>query len=384
MASTLKLRRSATQGAIPTTAQLALGELAINTYDGKLFLKKSVSGVESIVDVTTSSGGGSGSSVTIGTTAPSSPSAANLWWDSANGKLKIYYNDGNTSQWVDAATGSIGASATITLGTVTQGLPTSSLSITNSGTSGAAVFNFSIPRGSQVSLNATPVISVNPNVSPSISNTGSNGDSVYQFSLPRAAIVTLNATPVVTVNPDVSPSISNTGSGGDSIYQFSLPRAPNVTLGTVTTGAAGSSVSITDTGTNGDSVFNFTIPKGDDGTTGPSGPMGPKSSLLSYPTTQDTDVTLFYTTNALTISKIVSVLPNGTTSPSCSFNIKYASDHSTAGTAVTSSAITTTSISTGTSTTSFANASIPAGSFVWIEVTTVSGTVPALSVTMEF
>jgi hypothetical protein len=51
MANTIKIRRSATASAVPTTAQLALGELAINTTDGKLFLKRSVSGTESIVDV---------------------------------------------------------------------------------------------------------------------------------------------------------------------------------------------------------------------------------------------------------------------------------------------------------------------------------------------
>ncbi len=38
------------QGAVPTTTQLALGELAINTYDGKLFLKKN-NGTESIVQI---------------------------------------------------------------------------------------------------------------------------------------------------------------------------------------------------------------------------------------------------------------------------------------------------------------------------------------------
>ena len=47
--STIKIRRSATSGKTPTIGDLALGELAINTYDGKLFLKKSVSNVESIV-----------------------------------------------------------------------------------------------------------------------------------------------------------------------------------------------------------------------------------------------------------------------------------------------------------------------------------------------
>lgn len=56
MANTIQLRRSATASAVPTTAQLALGEIAINTYDGKLYLKKSVSGTESIVDISSGTG----------------------------------------------------------------------------------------------------------------------------------------------------------------------------------------------------------------------------------------------------------------------------------------------------------------------------------------
>ena len=51
MSQTVKLRRSATSGSVPTTSALALGELAINTYDGKLYLKKSVSGTETIVEI---------------------------------------------------------------------------------------------------------------------------------------------------------------------------------------------------------------------------------------------------------------------------------------------------------------------------------------------
>lgn len=54
MSTNIKLKRSAVQGKVPTTADLELGELAINTYDGKLYLKKD-DGTEGIVDVT---GGG--------------------------------------------------------------------------------------------------------------------------------------------------------------------------------------------------------------------------------------------------------------------------------------------------------------------------------------
>ena len=36
--------------------------------------------------------------------APSSPNAGDLWWESDTGRLKVYYNDGD-SQWVDTASG---------------------------------------------------------------------------------------------------------------------------------------------------------------------------------------------------------------------------------------------------------------------------------------
>ena len=45
----IKLKRSATAGKIPLTTDLDLGEIAINTYDGKLYIKKDVGGTESIV-----------------------------------------------------------------------------------------------------------------------------------------------------------------------------------------------------------------------------------------------------------------------------------------------------------------------------------------------
>jgi hypothetical protein len=40
MAQSIILKRSALSGKVPTTSSLEIGEIAINTYDGKLFLKK--------------------------------------------------------------------------------------------------------------------------------------------------------------------------------------------------------------------------------------------------------------------------------------------------------------------------------------------------------
>ena len=61
MTQTVQLKRSATAGAIPSTSDLELGELALNTYDGKAYIKKSVGGTESIVEV----GAESSSDITV-------------------------------------------------------------------------------------------------------------------------------------------------------------------------------------------------------------------------------------------------------------------------------------------------------------------------------
>ena len=51
----------------------------------------------------TGGGGGGGANVTISDTIPAgTPSAGDLWWESDSGRLKVYYTDTDSSQWVDA------------------------------------------------------------------------------------------------------------------------------------------------------------------------------------------------------------------------------------------------------------------------------------------
>ena len=50
MAGTVKLKRSAVEGKIPTTSDLDLGEMAINTHDGKVYIKKD-DGTAAIVEI---------------------------------------------------------------------------------------------------------------------------------------------------------------------------------------------------------------------------------------------------------------------------------------------------------------------------------------------
>ena len=47
--------------------------------------------------------GSTGANVTISDTAPGLPTAGDLWWESDKGRLKIYYSDTDSSQWVDAS-----------------------------------------------------------------------------------------------------------------------------------------------------------------------------------------------------------------------------------------------------------------------------------------
>jgi len=49
MATRIKIKRNANPGAIPQIYDLVSGELAMNTYDGRLFFKKNVNGTESLV-----------------------------------------------------------------------------------------------------------------------------------------------------------------------------------------------------------------------------------------------------------------------------------------------------------------------------------------------
>ena len=99
MAQTIKLKRSSTTGNVPTTSQLDLGELAINTTDGKMFIKKNVSGTESIVEINEVRPGAI--NFTVSTTAPSNPEVGDMWKDSANLKTFVRYSNGGSPEWIE-------------------------------------------------------------------------------------------------------------------------------------------------------------------------------------------------------------------------------------------------------------------------------------------
>jgi len=82
----------------------------------------------------TVSGGGGGSYVVpTQDDAPLNPTDGTLWWESDTAKLKVYYDDGNTSQWVDASPAGGGTAESDTLQTVTARGATTTDAITTGG-----------------------------------------------------------------------------------------------------------------------------------------------------------------------------------------------------------------------------------------------------------
>ena len=77
-------------------------------------------------------GSGGGASVTTSDTAPTSPSDGDLWWQSDTGYLKIYYNDGDSTQWVDASPAGTGSGGG-------GGISLASLSVTSNSVGTAAL-----------------------------------------------------------------------------------------------------------------------------------------------------------------------------------------------------------------------------------------------------
>jgi len=84
-------------------------------------------------------------STSVGDTPPSSPSSGNLWWDSNTGRLKIYYNDGDSSQWVDAYT--------LGIGDLVENVTLNGLQTLTNKTLTAPVVNNAVLQGTQESWN---------------------------------------------------------------------------------------------------------------------------------------------------------------------------------------------------------------------------------------
>lgn len=156
---------------------------------------------------------------------------------------------------IQGVKGDPGVAATITPGTATTLPAGSAPTVTNSGTTTDAVFNFGIPKGDK----------------------GDKGDTGTPGS---AATISVGTT--TTGDAGTSASVTNSGTSSAAVFNFTIPRgaagqngadgedgeSATITVGTTTTLPAGSSATVTNTGTSSAAVLNFGIPKGEKGDSG--------------------------------------------------------------------------------------------------------------------
>jgi hypothetical protein len=122
MANTVVLKRSAVTGRNPTTGDLALGELALNTYDGNLFFKKD-SGTASIVTVATLAGAQTLTNKTLTSPSLSSPTITGTLTaggtTGTNGQLLA--STGSGLQWVTRDVSTLDSLTDVTISSATAG-----------------------------------------------------------------------------------------------------------------------------------------------------------------------------------------------------------------------------------------------------------------------
>ena len=109
MAQTIQLKRSSVAGNIPGTSDLALGEIAINTADGAVYIKKGNDDIVAVADNDILHINTSNSRVGIGTTSPAQKLHVggtvevngNIYFDgSTTGSSNISYGTGTTQPTV--------------------------------------------------------------------------------------------------------------------------------------------------------------------------------------------------------------------------------------------------------------------------------------------
>ena len=129
---------------------------------------------------------------------------------------------------VDQFVGPQGDAATVDVGTTTTGDPGSNASVVNSGSTSAAVLDFTIPRGATGATGAT----------------GAKGDKGDTGDKGDAATVTAGTT--TTGNPGTNASVVNSGSTSAAVFDFTIPR-----------GATGATGSQGIPGTDGDNAYCY-------------------------------------------------------------------------------------------------------------------------------
>ena len=197
----------------------------------------------------------------------------------------ITITDENGTTTASVSDGADGQAATITAGTTTTLPAGSSATVTNSGTSSAAIFDFGIPKGDKgdtgnpgsaatISVGSTSTLPAGS--SATVTNSGTSSAAVFDFGIPKGdtgAAGPANTLSIGTVQSGATADATITGTSPNQTLNLTLPKgdtgtAATIAAGTTTTLAPGSSATVTNSGTSSAAVFDFGIPQGDKGDTG--------------------------------------------------------------------------------------------------------------------
>ena len=201
-----------------------------------------------------------------------------------SGNLIITKTDSST---VDAGSvvgtqgdkGDAGDAGTIAINAVATGAAGTDVVITNTGTASAALLNFTIPKGDAGVGIFSAVVNGNGNLILTLddaSTIDAGNTQGPQGSQGTQGAPGLSVTAASVSGDDLNITLSdstvlNAGNvRGPQGTQGNQGNAGTITVGSVTTGAAGSSASITNAGTSSAATLNFVIPQGAKGDTGTS------------------------------------------------------------------------------------------------------------------
>ena len=186
----------------------------------------------------------------------------------------------------DGAKGADGITPTLKVGTVTTLAAGSNATVTMSKNNNEYTLNFGIPKGNKGDTGASGSSGEATVVNPTITiGTVTNGDTAsatitgdspnytLNLVLPKGAKGDKGDTGAAGID-GAKGDKGDKGEKGDTGAKGADGQTPTLSIGTVTTGAAGSSASVTMGGTAPSYVLNFTIPKGDKGDKGDTGASG--------------------------------------------------------------------------------------------------------------
>ena len=219
-------------------------------------------------------------------------------------------------------TGPQGQAATVDVGTVETGEPGTPASIVNKGTSNAAIFDFTIPKGEKGDQGDAATVAVGKTTTlpagsdATVANTGTPSAAIFEFGVPKGDKGDKGA------KGDTGDK-GETGQQGPKGDQGIPGTAATIGIESTSTLAPGSQATVENVGTTSAARFKFGIPqglqgvKGDQGDVGPTGPQGTAATIAVGTVTASAPGGEAKVTNAGSVNAAVFdfVLPRGATGP---------------------------------------------------------------------